>query len=284
MRKRFTSFQVDFCHPYRGQQCSRELARRMTTPRIASLVPSVSELLAALGLAPLMVARTGFCIHPAEQMASIAKVGGTKDVNLARLRALAPSHVIVNVDENRLETVQALREFVPRVLVTHPCTPQDNLTLLAQLLQDFGDRPGVAERAGALADELHAELARCAAQTWPARRVLYLVWRDPWMTVARDTYIARMLAQVGWHSWPPVEGGPNGAARYPQLRSDESWLGEIDELLLSSEPYRFGSEHLVEAQALCPQARVRLVDGELLSWYGPRAARGLAYLRALAQA
>lgn len=256
----------------------------MKPPRIASLVPSVSELLAALGLAPLMVARTGFCIHPAEQMAAIAKVGGTKDVNLARLRALMPSHVIVNVDENRLETVQALREFVPRVIVTHPCTPQDNLTLLAQLLQDFGDWPGVAERAAMLADELRAELARCAAQPWPPRRVLYLIWRDPWMTVARDTYISRMLAQVAWQSWPPLAGGPQGAARYPQLQGDEPWLAEVEELLLSSEPYRFGPEHLAPAQALCPRARVRLVDGELLSWYGPRAARGLAYLRGLAAA
>lgn len=256
----------------------------MTSPRIACLVPSVSELLAALGLAPLMVARTGFCIHPAAPMAAIAKVGGTKDVNLARLRALAPSHVIVNVDENRLDTVQALCEFVPRVIVTHPCAPEDNLALLDQLLQDFGDLPGVAERAAALAAELRAELAGCAAQPWPARRVLYLIWRDPWMTVARDTYIARMLAQVGWQSWPPLEGGPQGAARYPQLRGDEPWLGDIEELLLSSEPYRFGPEHLDQAQALCPRARVRLVDGELLSWYGPRAARGLAYLRGLASA
>ena len=104
----------------------------MTSPRIACLVPSVSELLAALGLAPLMVARTGFCIHPAAQMAAIAKVGGTKDVNLARLRALAPSHVIVNVDENRADTAAALREFVPELIVTHPQAPQDNAGLIAQ--------------------------------------------------------------------------------------------------------------------------------------------------------
>lgn len=251
-------------------------------PRIASLVPSITELLVALGLGPYLVARTGFCIHPAAALAAVPKVGGTKDVNLAKLRRLAPSHVIVNVDENRLETAEALREFVPQVLVTHPQGPADNLALLAQLQAAFGHLPGVAERAEALATGLRQELAACAATNWPSRRVLYLIWREPWMTVARDTYIARMLAQVGWQSWPDSLGGEQGAARYPVLRGDEPWLAQIERVLLSSEPYRFGAEHLGEAQALCPQARVKLVDGELLSWYGPRAAAGLSYLRALA--
>jgi hypothetical protein len=104
------------------------------------------------------------------------------------------------------------------------------------------------------------------------------------MTVARDTYIARMLAEVGWQTWPDVDGGASGAARYPALQGDEPGLAQIDRVLLSSEPYRFENEHLALAQALCPQARVQLVDGELLSWYGPRAAQGLAYLRQLAAA
>ncbi len=251
-------------------------------PRIASLVPSITELLLALGLGPWLVARTGFCIHPAEAVADVPKVGGTKDVNLDKLRRLAPSHVIVNVDENRLETVSVMRAFVPNILITHPLGPADNLDLLAQLVQAFGHLPGVAARAATLAEALQHELAACAARIWPARRVLYLIWREPWMTVARDTYIARMLAQVGWQNWPAIEGGAQGAARYPVLAGDEAWLPGIDELLLSSEPYRFGAEHLALAQALCPQARVRLVDGELLSWYGPRAAQGLAYLRGLA--
>jgi ABC-type Fe3+-hydroxamate transport system substrate-binding protein len=252
-------------------------------PRIACLVPSLSELLAALGLAPFMVARTGFCIHPAETMAAIPKVGGTKDVNLDKLRRLAPSHVIVNVDENRLETVQALREFVPHILVTHPMDPADNLALLGQLQAAFGTLEGVAARAAALGEALQAELARCAALPWPGEDVLYLIWREPWMTVARDTYIARMLARVGWRSWPDVQGGESGAARYPVLRGDEPWLAQVQRVLLSSEPYRFEAAHLPLAQALCPQARVQLVDGELLSWYGPRVAQGLAYLRGLAQ-
>ena len=102
------------------------------------------------------------------------------------------------------------------------------------------------------------------------------------MTVARDTYISRMLAAVGWHTLPASDGGASGAARYPVLHGDEPWLAQVQQVLLSSEPYRFGAEHLAAAQALCPAAQVRCVDGELLSWYGARALPGLAYLRGLA--
>jgi ABC-type Fe3+-hydroxamate transport system substrate-binding protein len=289
--------------------------------RIVSLVPSVTELLFALGLGPWIVGRTGFCIHPATAVSAISKIGGTKDVNLPKLLALSPSHVVVNVDENRLDTVEALRDKIPHLVVTHPCAPEDNLTLIAQIVEmvevfaaELGvrsepagrkdvlesealyseaplpDVPELRDRAERLAKALRGELAACRSFRAdlplepPGRRVLYLIWRAPWMTVARDTYIARMLAEVGWQTWPPVEGGSHGAARYPVVTGDEAWLADVDELLLSSEPYRFGEAHLAEAQALCPNARVRLVDGELISWYGPRAAEGLRYLRGLAGA
>jgi len=251
-------------------------------PRIASLVPSLTELLMALGLREQLVARTGFCIHPAQDVDEIPKVGGTKDVNLAKLKRLAPSHVLVNVDENRLDTVEALREFVPEIVITHPQTPQDNLALLEQMVGLFGHLPGVTERAAALSEQLQQELQACAAQAWPEQRVLYLIWREPWMTVATDTYIARMLAQVNWQTWPQVLGGEHGAARYPALTGNEPWLAGVQRVLLSSEPYSFNASHLPPAQALCPQATVQLVDGELLSWYGPRAGAGLKYLRGLA--
>ncbi len=250
-------------------------------PRIASLVPSATETLVALGLGPCLVARTGFCIHPADAVAAVPKVGGTKDVNLAKLEALAPTHVIVNVDENRRETAEALRAFVPEVIVTHPRRPEDNLVLFEQLRAAFAGEPGVTERAAALAAEFRTALARCRDAARPRENVLYLIWREPWMTVARDTYISTLLAEGGWLTWPDVSGGEQGAGRYPALRGDEAWLHRIDRVLLSSEPYRFGAEHLSEAQALCPRARVQLVDGELLSWWGSRGAAGLDYLREL---
>lgn len=251
--------------------------------RIISLVPSITELLFALGLGPQVVGRTGFCIHPPKGVADIPKVGGTKDLRLARIQALAPTHVIVNVDENRLEDVAALRQLGAEVVVTHPCSPQDNLALLQQMVDCFGtEQPQVRIEAERLAQRLQTELAACRARAWTPRRVLYLIWRDPWMAVARDTYIARMLAEVGWSTWPPVDGGDRGAARYPTLTGQEPWLLAVEDVLLSSEPYRFDATHFDAAQALCPNARVRLIDGEAVSWYGPRAADGLARLRAMA--
>jgi ABC-type Fe3+-hydroxamate transport system substrate-binding protein len=256
------------------------------TPRIASLVPSLTELLVVLGLGEHLVARTGFCIHPAEAVKAIPKVGGTKDVNLDKLRRLAPTHVLVNVDENRLATVDAIRAWPeaerPEILVTHPQDPSDNLPLIDRMLEAFGTLPGVAQRAADCRRELLDELARTDPRGHAPQRVLYLIWRDPWMTVARDTYIARMLARVNWHTLPAVAGGPHGAARYPVVRGDEPWLGEVQQVLLSSEPYAFGPQHFDAARALCPNASPRVVDGELISWYGARAAAGLRYLRTLA--
>ena len=255
-------------------------------PRIASLVPSATELVAVLGLASRLVARTGYCIHPFDALRGVPKVGGTKTVNLAKLQRLAPTHVIVNVDETRRETVDAIRAWPdpPRIVVTHPVDPQDNLDLVRQLRAEFGAVDGVAERARALCGQLRAELDRTRPDERPPRRVLYLIWREPWMTVARDTYISRMLARGAWATLPDVQGGAHGAARYPALDGREPWLAEVDEVLLSSEPYAFGPQHAGAARALCPNARVRCIDGELLSWYGPRAIAGLRYLRELADA
>ncbi|MGZ5713710.1 MAG: helical backbone metal receptor [Caldimonas sp.] len=253
--------------------------------RIASLVPSLTELVAALGLGENLVARTGWCIHPAEVVARVAKVGGTKTVNLAKLRRLAPTHVLVNVDENRRETIEAIRAWgdaAPEIVVTHPLGPEDNPALVARLAALFGALPGVGERAEALGAELRRELDLTTPAGRPELSVLYLIWHDPWMTVARDTYLSRMLARVGWLTLPAHDGGAAGAARYPALAGDEPWLGRVERVLLSSEPFAFEAHHVEAAQALCPQARVERVDGELLSWYGARAVAGLAYLRALA--
>lgn len=246
--------------------------------RIVSLVPSLTELVFELGLGDRLVGRTGFCVHPHEALRGVPKVGGTKDVKLERIRELAPTHVLVNMDENRRETVDALAAFVPHIVVTHPNTPQDNLPLFALLGGIFGAEDAAAR----LADELRAALAEAAAlrTTLADERVLYLIWREPWMTVARDTYIAATLAEVGWHTLPAVEGGETGAARYPAFDWGAPWLADVARVLLSTEPYRFREAHLPEVEALARRPAL-LVDGEMVSWYGSRAARGLRWLIAL---
>lgn len=255
--------------------------------RIASLVPSVTELLFALELGGQVVARTGFCIHPEPEVRAVAKVGGTKDVKIDRLRALAPTHVVVNIDENRRETVDEIRRFVPTVIVTHPCAPEDNFELYRLLGGIFGRRP----QADALCAALQTELDAVRARAWPARKVLYAIWQDPWMTVSRDTYISRMLALVNWQTWPEdvpqacADGDcsrPNTAGeRYPSFRWSDALVRGLDEVLLSTEPYRFTEDHAdaLERQLGKP---VQLVDGEMLSWYGSRAIEGVRYLASLA--
>ena len=240
--------------------------------RIVSLVPSITEMLCTLGLAPQLVGRTGFCIHPEELVGGIPKVGGTKDVNLEKIRQLAPTHVIVNIDENTKPTADALAAFVPHLVVTHPMAPRDNLDL-ARLL---GGIFCVPERAQAWCASFEAEYALLqAAPKGPSATVLYCIWHDPWMSISADTYIARMLGEIGWRT-PDL-----GAQRYPVFSWNAALLMEIDCVLLSTEPYRFTQTH---ADALEKQIGkpVYLVDGEMMSWYGSRSVAGLAYLRALA--
>ena len=273
---------------FRGQR----FERAPIDARIASLVPSLTETLVDLGLSAQLVARTGFCIHPAAAVRGIPKVGGTKDVNLARLRDLAPTHVLVNVDENTRETVEQLREFVPHVVVTHPQKPDDNLALFKVLGTLFSATAGVQERARILHDQFEGKLRALRARAWPQRRVLYVIWREPWMTVARDTYIASILAEVGWRTLPHVAGGDGlrcaGATRYPAFDWGAPWLREVDLVLLASEPYRFGTAHvkatrsLLEAKGL--MATVQLIEGEWASWYGSRALLSLPQLAQFAAA
>jgi len=234
--------------------------------RIVCLVPSITELLCELGLGDQVVGRTGFCIHPRAIVRRIPKVGGTKSVNIEKVRALKPTHVIVNVDENEKPTADAIAEFVPHLVVTHPLAPLDNLALYRQMGEAFG----VRDEAERLCSEFQGAYDRAAAQSYPQRTVLYLIWKKPWMTVARDTYISRTLALFGMHTAPA-----QAATRYPALDSLSGL--EVDEVLLPTEPYPFRARDVAAIAALTERP-VRLIDGEMTSWYGSRAIRGLAYL------
>lgn len=242
-------------------------------PRIVSLVPSLTELVCDLGLAAALVGRTGFCVHPREVVRQIPKVGGTKDVDLDAVRALAPTHLIADIDENRREQVEALMACVPRVIVVHPRAVDDNLALYALLGQAFGRE----EHAARLAAEFHtarAALAKVAA-AHPRQTVLYPIWREPWMTVGRDTYISSMLAAAGWDSLPAVS-----APRFPVFEWNAPWLTTVECVLLPSEPYAFTARHQAEVARLCDKPVTR-IDGEMVSWYGSRAVAGLRYLAGL---
>lgn len=245
-----------------------------TAPRIVSLVPSLTELLFALDLAPQVVGRTGFCVHPRDAVRAVPKVGGTKTVDVERVIALRPTHLVVNVDENEKPTVDRLAGHVPNVVVTHPCRVDD----LPDLFQTFGRTFDRAPQAARLTAELDAARRDIRQRQWRALGVVYLIWKDPWMTVSRDTFIADMLAQVGLQVVAPPS-----SRRYPEVDWRSLPPASTDLVLFSSEPYRFrerdardfAREHGLD------EGRCLTIDGEMTSWYGPRAIDGLRYLHRL---
>ena len=247
--------------------------------RIVSLIPSTTETLCALGLADALVGVTVYCREPAEVLRGKARVGGEKDPDLEAIRALTPDLVVANVEENRREDIERLRAWAIPVWVTYPRTVADAI----RMIRELGEVTGAAARATALADELEALYARAqaaAAGRTPAR-VFYPIWRDPYMTINRDTYIHDVLR---------VCGGANvfaaRAERYPTLTLDEMAAERPEVILLPDEPFRFRRAHLadfapyVEIPAV-RDGRIHLVDGKPFSWHGPRIGEALRTLPAM---
>ncbi len=247
------------------------------TSRIVCLVPSITELLFEMGLGDHVVGRSHYCIHPAKELEEVVSLGGTKKINMSRLKKLAPTHIIVNVDENTKEMVDLIAPEVPHLIVTHPIEPEDNL----HLFQLLGTIFNCQEKASELCTQLTAALdfARTEGKARVSQRVLYLIWKEPWMTVSADTYISRMLATIGWHT---VAHDPD--TRYPEVTLTDAFLENLDLVLFSSEPFTFNQSDADTFNAAHPQGPQALfVDGEMTSWYGSRAIQGLRYLDQLAE-
>ena len=179
----------------------------------------------------------------------------------------------MNVDETPRALAQELTAEGYTVVVTHPIDVADNLPLYRLIGGLFG-RARAAEELCRRFEDAQAALQQARA-TRPAQRVLYLIWKDPWMTVARDTYVSRMLAQAGMLTLPDV-----AEARYPVVALGETLLAACDRVLFATEPFPFQERHLDQFRARRPAHadKARLIDGEMVSWYGSRAIAGLAYL------
>ncbi len=236
--------------------------------RIVSLVPSQTELLAALGLDAEVVGLTRFCVHPEGWKARKTIVGGTKTVNAGRVRTLAPDLVLANHEENDRDDVEELAALAS-VYVTDVADVPGALAMI-RTVGALADRQPAAD---ALADAVGVGFG--VLPTYEPLRALYLIWRDPWMTVGGDTFVSDVMARAGL---------ANAAAehtRYPALTDAEIAALAPEVVLLSSEPYPFAETHVAEVQALVPEARIRLVDGEAFSWYGSRLRHTPAVLREL---
>ena len=251
--------------------------------RIVSLVPSLTELLCDLGLGAQVVGRTRACVHPADDVPRITRVGGTRDVDVEHVRRLAPTHLLVGVDENDAQTIAALEAFVPHVVVTHLRGPRDNVGLYRLLGHLFA----CEREADRLCARFEAawEMLRdgSAATPQPSLRVLCLVERDPWTTIGRDTYAAAMLETIGWcqialDPQARDRAVPSSGGR-PAIDLEQV-TDEIDLVLLATGRYPFTDSH-VEALAARGR-RSRLIEGDCLWWYGSRAIAGLDYLARLA--
>ncbi len=246
--------------------------------RIVSLVPSLTEALFALGLGGRVVGVTDWCVHPADALAGVPRVGGTKDTDSDAVIALAPDLVLANHEENTRRCVERLRAAGLSVWVTYPRTVRQGAELLAELA-DLGASDAVRK---AVVEPALAAVASAEAAP-PARRarVFCPIWRDPWMAVGAETYAHDLLELCG---------GENVFAhaaerRYPLVELDAVVAAEPEVILLPDEPYRFGPEDVDElAQLPLPAARsgrIHLVDGTLVSWYGPRIPRAIDRVRPL---
>lgn len=240
--------------------------------RIVSLCPSLTELVFQLGRGEDLVGVTKFCVHPAERVAAVERVGGTKDPKVERVIELAPDLVLMNDEENRSEDHDRL---VAAGLRCHSSFPRDPeaaagvVTDLAAVLEREAAGAELSARITAALDR-----ARASAESRGARRFAYVIWRRPWMAAATGTYVSGLLEACGGGNVFVAAGRP-----YPEFDPTGPELTAADCVLLSSEPFPFRDAHreeLREATGLAA-SRIRLVDGELLSWHGSRTAAGLDY-------
>lgn len=236
---------------------------------VISLVPSQTELLFALGVGERVVGVTKFCIHPAEARQSAVVIGGTKNFDFEKIAALKPDLILGNKEENYREGIERLAAVYP-VWISDIATLPDALAMIRQV----GLLTGTAARAAELAVEIELSFASLVPVR-PPIPTAYFIWRKPYMVAAADTFIDDMLRRAGFANVFADQ------QRYPEITLPQLAAAQPQQILLSSEPYPFREKHLAEFRAICPTATIRLVDGELFSWYGSRLRYSAAYFHKL---
>jgi ABC-type Fe3+-hydroxamate transport system substrate-binding protein len=267
-----------------GREIRDASGSRVVVPRrprrVVSLVPSVTETLYALGLGELVVGVTDWCIHPAAALASVPRVGGTKNPDVARVAARVPDLVLANLEENREIDVRRLRDRGLCVWVDYPRTIAAAVAQIAWLAD-----LGAGERARRdVLDPIEDALARARSRTAAPRSAFVAVWKRPWMTISADTYASDLLTTAGLAN---VFAGASG--HYPRIDLAEVARRDPEIVLLPDEPYRFTAD---DARELASGAlsgtraaradRIVVFDGTLAFWHGPRIAAAVDALLALA--
>lgn len=244
--------------------------------RIVSLIPSITETLFILGAGDRVVGVSKFCTEPPSGVAAKTKVGGQKNPRVDTIVSLMPDLVIANVEENHKQHVEAMRAAGLRVFVTYPRTVREGI----RLIRDLGILTGEGNRAKEIAaacDVARVEVER-QVNGRPPVRVFCPVWRKPYMTINRDTYIHDVLRTCGAENV-----FQNRKDRYPKVTLAEMADLNPDIILLANEPFPFSEQHLEDFRAFpglvaLRDGRIHFLDGKILSWYGPRIAGSLGAL------
>ncbi|WP_294264925.1 helical backbone metal receptor [uncultured Chryseobacterium sp.] len=237
--------------------------------KIVSLVPSITEALFDLGLTEQeIVGRTKFCIHPADRVKNVSVIGGTKNINIDKIKALQPDLILANKEENVKEQVEALMDDF-KVIVTNVENIEDNYYLLKNLGKLFHKEDK--------AQLFNLKIYEVLNQPAPDSRLkaAYLIWKNPYMTVGSDTFIHKILAEIGF------ENLFKDLKRYPEITTED--LAGADVIMLSSEPFPFKEKHIEELKAVYPDIKIMIVDGEAFSWYGTHIAKCGDYFKKLIQ-
>jgi ABC-type Fe3+-hydroxamate transport system substrate-binding protein len=264
--------------------------------RIVSLVPSLSEALVVLGLGERLVGVTEYCVEPPGAFEALPRIGGTKDADVEAIAALEPDLVIANQEENTSRVVGRLAERGIDVWVSYPRTVREGAELLSELAELGAD----AEARERVVEPVFEALIEAEARPrGPAPRVFCPIWRDPWMTIGRDTYIHDLIELCGGRNAfagaSSEEGaeedsggavdGRAGARRYPIVSLEQVVAARPELILLPDEPYAFGARDAEELEKLdIPAARsggIHLIDGSLVSWYGPRIGQAIQAFTAI---
>jgi len=235
--------------------------------KVVSLVPSITEALLDLGLTEKeLIGRTKFCIHPEEKVKNIAVIGGTKNINIEKIKALQPDLILANKEENTKEQVEVLMTDF-KVIVTNVENIEDNY----YLLKNLGNLFHKEEKAQLFNLKIYEILNEAKIES--TIKVAYLIWKNPYMTIGCDTFIHKILEEIGF------ENIFKDKTRYPEIQTED--LEKADLIMLSSEPFPFKEKHIEELRQIYPDKKIMIVDGEAFSWYGTHIAKCEKYFREL---
>ncbi|WP_243456775.1 ABC transporter substrate-binding protein [Polaribacter batillariae] len=238
--------------------------------RIISLVPSQTELLVDLGLENAIVGVTKFCVHPKNIRKSKMVVGGTKTIHLDKIKALNPTFILCNKEENTKEIVEAC-EKITQTHTSEIYTINDTLELI-KIYGGFFSKEKEAQNLILKLNTIIEDFYQFIKNK-PTLKVVYFIWKNPWMIAANNTFINYLL------TLSKFENVYKNLSRYPEITIEN--LKQSDFILLSSEPYPFKENHITEIRQYAKNAKIILVDGEYFSWYGSRLLKAFGYFKKL---